>query len=347
MERTLPTIESCTFLLLVVVVARRYELKIDPHTKQCRSKTRSCFRSGLSLAGREVRTLFPMVVQTGKLPSPLHQLFLSFCHIVSVLYGTKHMPPCVWSTRGKVHVYLTLLITEMYEGGSTCTLYAHGMTHFFHYPRLPVHVQDEAGEAWLAVAKSFAGVTSTENSEIIRETLQHEHYVQFLKRVKKRNRVEHWHPEVRAILLQPCTAMATECWRDMPVRIVQCGVVTGGYFCAMDVATKSVKLGFLGSTQPNVDIYCIRGLCSTQLPLWRHWIPINWDVVVSWPVLGLGSLRTFSSRKDRRHKEKQPRPAVVEAAGSDYAPPDTCEGLPARRVMPVRQLRGPASYVGP
>ena len=189
MGRTLPTIELRTFLLLVVVVARRYMLKMDPHTKQCQSKTRSRFRSGLSLTGREVRTLFPMVVQTRKLPSPLHQLFLSFGHIVSLLYGTKHMPPCVWSTRGKVHVYLTLLITEMCEGGSTCTLYAHGMTHFFDYPRLPVHVQDEGGEAWLAVAKRFAGVTSTENSESIGETLQHEHYVQFLKRVKKRNRV--------------------------------------------------------------------------------------------------------------------------------------------------------------
>ena len=70
--RTLPTIESCTFLVLVVAVARRYELKMDPHTKQCQSKTRSRFRSGLSLTGRKVRTLFPMVVQTGKLPSPLH-----------------------------------------------------------------------------------------------------------------------------------------------------------------------------------------------------------------------------------------------------------------------------------
>ena len=119
--RTLPTAESWAVLLLVVVVARRYELKMDPHTKQCQSKTRSRFRSGLSLTGREVRTLFPMVLQTGQLPSPLHELFLSFYHIVSLLYGTKHMPPSVWWTRGKVHVYLTLLITEMCEGGSTCT----------------------------------------------------------------------------------------------------------------------------------------------------------------------------------------------------------------------------------
>ena len=213
------------------------------------------------------------------------------------------------------------------------------MTHFFDYPCFPVHVQDEGREAWLAVAKRFAGVTSTEHSESIRETLQHEHYVQFVKRVKKRNCVEHWHPEVRAILLQPCTVLATKCWPDMLVRIVQRGFATGGCLCAMDVATKSVKLGFPGSTQPSVDVYCMCGVCSTQLLRLRHWMPINGDVVVSWPVLGLGSLRTFSSRKDRRHKKKQPRPAVVEAAGSHYAPADTCEGLPARRVMPVRQCR--------
>ena len=144
---------------------------------------------------------------------------------------------------------------------------------------------------------------------------------------------------MRPILLQPCTVLATECWRDMLVRIVQCGVATGGCFCAMDVATNSVKLGFPGSTQPSVDVYCICRLCSTPLPRVRHWIPINWDVVVSWAVLSLGSRRTFSSCKDRRHKKKQPRLAVVEAAGSDFAPLDTCEGLPARRVMPVRQCR--------
>ena len=144
---------------------------------------------------------------------------------------------------------------------------------------------------------------------------------------------------MRAILLQPCGVLATECWRDMLVRIVQCGVATSGCFCAMDVATKSVQLGFPGSTQPSVDVYCICGLCSTQLPQVPHWIPINWDVVVSWPVLGLGSLCTFNSRKDRRHKKKQPHPAAVEAAGSDFAPPDTCAGLPARQVMPVRQCR--------
>ena len=151
--------------------------------------------------------------------------------------------------------------------------------------------------------------------------------------------MEHWHPEVRAILLQSCAVLATECWRGMLVCIVQQGVATGGCFCAMDVATKCVKLGFPGSTQPTVDVYCICGVCSTQLPRLRHCILIYWDVVVSWPVLGLGSLRTFSSRKDRRHKKKQPRPAVVEAAGSDYTLPDTCEGLPTRRVMPTRRCR--------
>ena len=75
---------------------------------------------------------------------------------------------------------------------------------------------------------------------------------------------------MRAILLQPCTVLATECWRDLLVRIVQRGVATGGCFCAIDVATKSLKLGFPGSTQPNVDVYCICGVCSTQLPRLRH-----------------------------------------------------------------------------
>ena len=56
-----------------------------------------------SLTGREVRTLFPMVVHTGKLLSPLHHLFLSFCHVISLLYETKNLPPAVWATQGKVH----------------------------------------------------------------------------------------------------------------------------------------------------------------------------------------------------------------------------------------------------
>ena len=71
------------------------------------------------------------------------------------------------------------------------------------------------------------------------------------------------------------------------------------------MATKCVTLGFPGTTQPTVDVYCICGVCSIQLPRVSHWIPINWDVVVSWPVLGLGSLRTFCTRKERRHKKKQ------------------------------------------
>ena len=105
------------------------------------------------------------------------------------------------------------------------------------------------------MAKRFAGVTSTENSESIRETLQHEHYVQFLKRVKKRNRVEHWHPEVRAILLQPCTVLATECWRHMLVRIVQRGVATGGYFAQCTWPQNMSSWGSLAqSSRPSMSI---------------------------------------------------------------------------------------------
>ena len=60
--RMLPIVDLCAFLSLVVVVARRYKRKMDFHTKQCQFKTCNRFRSGLSLARREVRMLFPMVV---------------------------------------------------------------------------------------------------------------------------------------------------------------------------------------------------------------------------------------------------------------------------------------------
>ena len=106
MGHTLPTAGACSFLSLVVVVARRYELKLDELTKQCQSKTRCWFRAGVSLAGLQIHTLFPTVVHIGNLPSPLHHLFLSFSHMVSLPYGTKHMPPAVWATQGKIHVGL-------------------------------------------------------------------------------------------------------------------------------------------------------------------------------------------------------------------------------------------------
>ena len=74
-------------------------------------------------------------------------------------------------------------------------------------------------------------------------------------------------------MLQPCTVSATEHWRNMLARIVQCGVTTGGCFCAPDVATHRVKLGFPSIRQPTVDVYCICGICRTQLPHVPHWVP--------------------------------------------------------------------------
>ena len=99
MGRTLPTIEPCMFLLFVVVVARRYELKMDPHTKQCESKTRSRFHSGLSLTGREVRTMFPMVVQRGKCPPPPSiTCVLAFVILYPCFWDQAHATMCMVHT---------------------------------------------------------------------------------------------------------------------------------------------------------------------------------------------------------------------------------------------------------
>ena len=120
-------------------------------------------------------------------------------------------------------------------------------------------------------------------------------------------------------MLQLCTVLANECWRDMPPRIVQSSVTIGGCFYAMDVATHSVKVGFPRTTQPVLDVYRIYGMSSTRLPLVCQRVPAHWGVILAWLVLCLGSLRTFSGHKDN-HKKQEPRHEVAEAAGSDDAP---------------------------
>ena len=62
--------------------------------------------------------------------------------------------------------------------------------------------------------------------------------------------MQHRPPKVCAAMLQPCTIVTSERWRDMLAGMVQSVVTIGGCFCAMDIATHSVELAFLGITQP-------------------------------------------------------------------------------------------------
>ena len=97
--RTLTTIESCTFLVLVVAVARRYELKMDPLAKQCQSKTGGRFRSGLSLTGREAAHVVPNGCANKQIalppPSVVSEL-LSCC--IPAVWDQAHATMCMVHT---------------------------------------------------------------------------------------------------------------------------------------------------------------------------------------------------------------------------------------------------------
>ena len=96
-------------------------------------------RSGVSFTGGEVRELAPLIAHDCILPLPFHLLFLSFCHVVVLLYASHlGLPLGVWHAWGKIHVYLIHLIMEYAESGSTSTLYLHGLTHPFSPAHLPI-----------------------------------------------------------------------------------------------------------------------------------------------------------------------------------------------------------------
>ena len=77
------------------------------------------FRKGVSLTGREAQEFAALVAQDCILPLPFHLLFLSFCHVVVLLYASNvGLPLGVWQAWGKIHVYLLHLIMEYAERGS-------------------------------------------------------------------------------------------------------------------------------------------------------------------------------------------------------------------------------------
>ena len=115
------------------------------------------FRNGISFTGREAREFSALVAQDCLLPLPFHLLFLSYCHVVILLYAPDTcLPPGEWGAWGNLHVYLIHLILEYAESGSTTTLNLHGLSHAFAQPHLPIQFSDEAGERDLRLGKTFA-----------------------------------------------------------------------------------------------------------------------------------------------------------------------------------------------
>ena len=104
------------------------------------------------------------------------------------------MPPAVWSTQGKVHVYLILLMTEMCEVGSTHTLYAHRILHFFRLSTSSYAHSSREGRGAGGMACSGQTICWVHKHGECGE-YSGEFYVQFMRKLKKkRDCVDHWHP---------------------------------------------------------------------------------------------------------------------------------------------------------
>ena len=338
--RILPTAEAYEFLCLLSSVAKRFTpADLPVESRQCAKLVRERFRDGISLTGREARVFAACAVVKGILPLPVHQLFLSYCHIIVLLYSSAELVAQVWQVRGKLHTFLALLLAEYCEAGSTRTQYAHGLTHVWDSPRLPPVCSDEGGEAGLRIPKRFAPVTNTQNLASIEETLQHELYVKFVGSVKKRSKVHMWHPTVRPIVLEQCVVLASAQWREGLLCILRAWVATPGCLVGMHVGTQSLKLAS-ADVAPGVpnDVYCICGTCGARQKdvLRNGWVPLCLNEVEGWQLLDIPSIRPFTNRKDRRkHKRKHKLVVPMEAivVNSDY---DTDVSIGDSRTQPLR-----------
>ena len=116
-------------------------------SKQYCSLMRRRFSNGISFNGRKAREFSALVAQDCVLPLPFHLLFLSYCHVVVLLYASDTcLPHREWGAWANLHVYLIHLILEYAESGSTATVYLHGLSHVFAQPHLPIQFSDEAGK---------------------------------------------------------------------------------------------------------------------------------------------------------------------------------------------------------
>ena len=76
--RVLPPADANVLFQYLVTVAKRYGItKLPVDSRQHRSLVRCRFRTGVSLTGREARSLASRLAQDVTLPLPYHVLFLS------------------------------------------------------------------------------------------------------------------------------------------------------------------------------------------------------------------------------------------------------------------------------
>ena len=92
--RVLALEDACELFRYVATVAPRYKVAdILVDSKQYWSLVRRRFRNGISFTGLEARDFSALVAQDCVLPLPFHLLFLSYCHIVVLLYASDTCLP--------------------------------------------------------------------------------------------------------------------------------------------------------------------------------------------------------------------------------------------------------------
>ena len=104
----------------------------------------------ITLTGREAGTIASVVSSGMSLPLPFHSCLLSF---YAVDLPISHS---LWRALGVTHTFLVHLIARFREQRCRNTLYFHGSGHMWFGDRLPIYFGDEAWEADLRLAKSFA-----------------------------------------------------------------------------------------------------------------------------------------------------------------------------------------------
>ena len=184
--RTVPGPYKHELLKVIVSVAKRFGLgSLPPDSREHMRFVRGRFQAGISLTGREARTVMGRLAGGMVLPLPFHSLALAFCHMVHLCYGCTNVATPAWRAMGLVYTYIVHIIPEFAEEGCTTTLYMRGWSHTWFNPRTPMLYSDEAGKRDLRVAKRFVLVSSTRQDGSISESLKHELYDKFLRKKKQ------------------------------------------------------------------------------------------------------------------------------------------------------------------
>ena len=249
--RVLPLEDACELFRYVATVAPRYKLADIPvDSKQYCSLVRRRFHNGISFTGREAREFSTLGAQDCVVPLPFHLLFLSYCHIVVLLYASDTcLPQGEWGAWGNLHVYLIHLILVSAESGSTATLYLHGLSHAFAQPHLPIQFSDEAGERDLRLGKTFATLTTTCPEHSIRATLSHELYMKFTDRKLRRSQARLWKPVRRGVVLEQCVTSASPEWRVIAERVIRPLMAQSSIRVLCHPVTQSILPSFSSSSQ--------------------------------------------------------------------------------------------------